>query len=308
MPPMDPKANLFHSEPLPEDGPIECLIICTKSHHTELAIRDIRHRLTRDTTICFVHNGLGVLDLINKNIFPDPTDRPHYIQSVFSHGLTRKDHFRIAHMGVGSLILSPVETTNKPSHAEIDDTWAPTTKYLMRLLTLTPPLVGVAETPAGLLQYKLEKLVINSVINSLTALGDCTNGDLLYSFSFTRVMRLLLYEMSAVICALPELQGVPGIEDRFSPERLRRLITNMARLTAANSSSMREDINCRRMTEIEYLNGYIVRRGEELGIKCALNYMIKHLVAAKAVTAKDVENTSLPFDIDNDIITKEPSL
>jgi 2-dehydropantoate 2-reductase len=308
MPRADTRPTPFQNETFLDDGPIECLIICTKAHHTELAIKDIRHRLTKDSTICFVHNGLGVLELINQNIFPDPANRPHYIQSVFSHGLTRKDHFKIAHMGVGSLILSPVERPNTPSVAEGDNTWAPSTKYLMRLLTLTPPLVAMADTPAGLKQYQLEKLAINCVINPLTALSDCTNGELLYSFSFTRVMRLLLFEISAVICALPELQGIPGIEDRFSPERLRRQVVNIARMTAGNSSSMRQDIDGRRMTEIEYFNGYIVRRGEELGIKCALNYMIKHLVAAKATAAKDKENSYVPFDLDDDIITNEPGV
>ena len=164
----------------------------------------------------------------------------------------------------------------------------------------------MADTPAGLLQYQLEKLAVNCVINPLTALSDCTNGEILYSFSFTRVMRLLLFEISAVICALPELQGIPGIEDRFSPERLRRLVVNIASNTAKNHSSMQQDINQRRLTEIEYFNGWIVRRGEELGIKCALNYMIKHLVAAKAATHRSREAGAIPLDLDNVISTNEP--
>jgi 2-dehydropantoate 2-reductase len=311
MPPADkrPTPRDGDTEPLPDDGPIECLIICTKAHHTEMAIKDISHRLTKDSTICFVHNGMGVLDAINQNVFPDPHQRPQYIQTVFTHGLGRNDPFKISHLGVGTLTLSPVPNpTLPPTVAESDYTWAPSTKYLVRLLTLTPPLVAVADTPAGLLQYQLEKLAVNCVINPLTALGDCTNGELLYSFSFTRVMRLLLFEISAVICALPELQGIPGIEDRFSPERLRRLVVNIASNTGKNSSSMRQDIDARRLTEIEYFNGWIVRRGEELGIKCALNYMIKHLVSAKAATIRDREAGAIPIDLDNVISTNEPPI
>ncbi|KAJ5463496.1 Ketopantoate reductase ApbA/PanE [Penicillium sp. IBT 31633x] len=311
MPPVDKRPSPFKSEsqPLVDDTPIECLIICTKAHHTELAIKDISHRLTKDSTICFVHNGMGVLDSINQNVFPDPDNRPHYIQSVFSHGLGRNDPFKISHLGVGTTILSPVPNSKlSPTVPESDYTWAPSTKYLLRLLTLTPPLVAVADTPAGLFQYQLEKLAVNCIINPLTALGDCSNGELLYSFSFTRVMRLLLFEISAVICALPELQGIPGIEDRFSPERLRRLVVNIANNTSKNSSSMRQDIDARRLTEIEYFNGWIVRRGEELGIKCALNYMIKHLIAAKAATIRDREAGAIPLDFENVISTNEPPI
>jgi 2-dehydropantoate 2-reductase len=311
MPPVDNRPSPFNStsQPPPDNGPIECLIICTKAHHTELAIKDISHRLTKDSTICLVHNGMGVLESINQNVFPDPNNRPHYIQTVFSHGLGRNDSFKISHLGVGTTILSPVgDSSIPPTTPEADHTWAPSTKYLLRLLTLTPPLVAVAETPAGLLQYQLEKLAVNCVINPLTALSDCTNGEILYSFSFTRVMRLLLFEISAVICALPELQGIPGIEDRFSPERLRRLVVNVASNTAKNHSSMQQDINQRRLTEIEYFNGWIVRRGEELGIKCALNYMIKHLVAAKAATHRSREAGAIPLDLDNVISTNEPPI
>ncbi|KAJ5335340.1 Ketopantoate reductase ApbA/PanE [Penicillium brevicompactum] len=293
---------------LVDDSPIDCLIVCTKAHRTELAIRDIKHRLTKDSTICFVHNGMGVVDIINQKIFPNPDERPRYINSVFSHGLTRKDNFKFAHMGVGSFILSPVPT-GLPSEAN-EDTWIPSTKYLMRLLTLTPALVAMAETPAGLDQYQLEKLAVNCVINPLTTLSDCTNGELLYSFSFTRVMRLLLFEISAVICALPELQGVPGIEERFSPERLRRLVVNLARMTADNSSSMRQDLMNKRRTEIEFTNGYIVRRGEELGITCPLNYMMKHMVTAKVSLEQDRERGYVPFDLEDDIdiSSYEPSV
>ncbi|KAJ5555569.1 Ketopantoate reductase ApbA/PanE [Penicillium sp. DV-2018c] len=312
MPPADKRLTPddVDMEPPPDDSHIECLIICTKAHHTEMAIKDISHRLTKESTICFVHNGMGVLDAINQNVFPDPHERPQYIQTVFTHGLGRNDSFKISHLGVGTLTLSPVPNPSLPptAVAESDYTWAPSTKYLVRLLTLTPPLVAVADTPAGLLQYQLEKLAVNCVINPLTALGDCTNGELLYSFSFTRVMRLLLFEISAVICALPELQGIPGIEDRFSPERLRRLVVNIASNTGKNSSSMRQDIDARRLTEIEYFNGWIVRRGEELGIKCALNYMIKHLVSAKAATIRDREAGAIPLDLDNVISTNEPPI
>ncbi|KAJ5306548.1 hypothetical protein N7508_005563 [Penicillium antarcticum] len=292
-----------------EAGPIENLIVCTKAHHTVLAMEDIAHRLTPESTICFIHNGMGVIDILNQKVFPNPETRPNYIQGVFSHGLTRKEQFSIAHMGVGTTILSPVG--HRVAHLtgpDAEKSWAPTTKYLMQLLTLTPALVATAETPAGLIQYQLEKLAVNCCINPITALGECNNGELLYSFSYTRVMRLLLFEISAVICALPELQGVPGIEDRFSAERLRRYVVSIARMTARNESSMLQDINNSRTTEIEYFNGYIVRRGEELGIKCALNYMMKHLITGKATALAQRDRAEVPFSHEGIVFDGEEPL
>ncbi|KAL5358202.1 ketopantoate reductase PanE/ApbA C terminal-domain-containing protein [Aspergillus floccosus] len=286
------------SQSMEDDEQIECLIVTVKAPMTAVALESVSHRLTPDSTVLFLQNGLGVIDEINQKVFPDPRHRPHYMYGIISHGLARKDSFQVLHTGVGTTILGsalPANAVGEMRDKDVDV--APSTKYLLRALTLTPPLVAVAETPSSLMLYQLEKLALNSVINPLTAIMDCKNGELLYNYSFTRIMRLLLMEISGVICALPELQGIPGIESRFSPERLRSLVTRLADKTAKNTSSMLQDVRARRTTEIEYMNGYIVRRGEELGVKCVVNYTIKHLVLAKQQGSKQRESGAIPIDI-----------
>ncbi|KKK14340.1 hypothetical protein P175DRAFT_0434116 [Aspergillus ochraceoroseus IBT 24754] len=293
--------SLAHSAE--DDEQIECLIVSVKAPVTAMALESVSHRLTPDSTVLFLQNGMGTIDEVNEKVFPDPHQRPHYMFGIVSHGLARrKDPFQVSHTGVGTTILGPVlpHSTGSLTTSENEVDWPPSTKYLLRTLTLTPPLVAVAETPSSLMLYQLEKLAMNSVINPLTALMDCENGELLYNYSFTRIMRLLLFEISSVVCSLPELQGIPGIESRFSPERLRWMVTQLANKTAKNHSSMLQDVRARKTTEIEYLNGYIVRRGEELGIKCVVNYMIKHLVLAKQQRSKQRESGAIPVDIMRD--------
>ncbi|KAB8236808.1 hypothetical protein ETB97_011317 [Aspergillus alliaceus] len=282
-----------------EDERIECLIVAVKAPVTATAMESVKHRLTPDSTVLFLQNGMGAIDEVNEKVFPDPRYRPHYMCGIISHGLARrKEPFQVSHTGVGTTILGSVPLAGAvTSTNEGDSNWAPSTKYLLRTLTLTPPLVAVAETPSSLILYQLEKLAMNSVINPLTAIMNCKNGELLYNYSFTRIMRLLLIEISSVICALPELQAVPGIESRFSPERLRMMVTQLANKTAKNHSSMLQDVLSRKTTEIEYMNGYIIRRGEELGIKCVVNYTIKHLVLAKHLQTKQMESGAIPIDL-----------
>ncbi|RDW86169.1 ketopantoate reductase family protein [Aspergillus mulundensis] len=297
--------SLADSEPqfTPVEGEaeeIECLIISVKAPATVSALQTVRHRLTPDSTVLFIQNGMGIIEAVNEHVFPDPRQRPNYMLGIISHGLAqRSGRFHVTHTGVGTTILGPVPPQNSGklgSNSEEPD-WAPSTKYLLRTLTLTPALVAVAESPSSIMLYQLEKLAMNSVINPLTALMDCRNGELLYNYSFTRVMRLLLLEISSVICSLPELQGIPGIESRFSPERLRWMVTQLANKTAKNHSSMLQDVRANKTTEIEFLNGYIVRRGEELGQKCVVNYMIKHLVLAKQRESRRKESSTIPIDI-----------
>lgn len=284
-------------EPEKDDEEIECLIVTTKAPQTVNALNSVSHRLTPDSTVLFLQNGMGVVDEVNRVVFPDPETRPHYIQGIVSHGLKGIQNFHIEYTGVGTVILGALRSQGAPGLREED--WAPSTKYLIRTLTLTPPLVAVAESPTNIIQYQLEKLAMNCVINSFTVLLDSQNGELLYNYHITRAIRLLLAEISTVICALPELQGVPGIQSRFATERLKKLAISLANKTAANTSSMLQDMQRLRRTEIEYINGYIVRRGDELGIKCALNYMLMQLVLGKNHIMKQREAGAVPFDFSN---------
>ncbi|KKZ64550.1 hypothetical protein EMCG_01429 [[Emmonsia] crescens] len=175
------------------------------------------------------------------------------------------------------------------------EVWSSTSLYLIRVLTRNTQLVASAVPSDTFFQHQLEKLAINCIINPLTVIFDCFNGDLLYNYHISRVQRLLLLEISAVICALPELQGVPGIQARFAPDRLRTLAVSVMANTAKNLSSMLQDVRLRNPTEIRYMNGYIVKRGEELGIKCALNYMVVQMVLAREKIKLSKEFGEIPM-------------
>jgi 2-dehydropantoate 2-reductase len=290
--------------------PIHNLIVATKTSKTIVALEAVRHRLSRQSTICFLQNGMGLIDDINKELFPDEATRPNYIQGIVSHGAymppARKidDPFYVVHAGHGTIALGALPR-EKASSAEIrsqtptgagsnkkgklgpndDQSWSPSSRYLLRTLTRCPSLCAVGFTSIELHQQQLEKLAINCIINPLTVLLDARNGAITYNFELTRVMRLMLAEVSLVIRSLPELKGIPNIPFRFSAERLETLVIGVANKTANNISSMLADVRAGRPTEIDYINGYIVRRGEELGIKCLVNYAIMQTVMAKRLMA-----------------------
>lgn len=280
------------------NDPIDCLVVSCKSNHAFLGIRSLAKRLSSKSTILITQNGLGVVERLNRYVFTNPSVRPKYLHAVFSHGLDKKDMYQVKYKKVGMSNIAPPATVGETSliKPEDDTTWAPSTKYLARLFTLTPALVAVVNTPTNVLMYQLEKLAVSCVIDPLTVINDCKNGGLLYVESISRVMRLLLLEISRVILALPELQGVPGLEDRFEPERLRRMVVHELNKSRDNTSTMLHDVRGRKGTEIEYMNGYIVRRGEELGITCVMNYMMKHLVHGKQQVNNRQEAEAIPID------------
>jgi len=111
-------------------------------------------------------------------------------------------------------------------------------------------------------------------------------------------MRLLLAEVSLVLQSLPELRNVPNVKTRFDTVRLERMVVSLAKATARNTSSMLQDVRVGRQTEIDYINGYIVRRGEELGIQCVMNYMLLHMIKGKSNNVSKEDDGLVPVQPD----------
>lgn len=131
------------------------------------------------------------------------------------------------------------------------------------------------------------------MINPLTAVFDCKNGELFIHGAVVKMMRLLLQEASQVLLSLPELRvaadGDDEIEIRFSTQELEIKVLDVAGKTAANTSSMLQDVRAGRKTEIDYINGWIVRKGKELGMECEHNGSLVEMVKTeKKIGVEDV--------------------
>lgn len=269
-----------------DGSPINNLILTVKAPHTVSALTAIKHRLTRQSTIVFLQNGMGAVDEVNAKLFPDVESRPNYMLGIITHGVNSDRPFSAIHAGMGTTALGhlarhPLPATPTHGHRAPQHEIPQTARYLLRTLTRTPLLAAVGFSQTDLLQLQLEKLAVNAIINPLTVLLDSQNGDVLSNFAMTRVMRLLLSEISLVMRSLPELAGVPNVRTRFGPGRLESLAVSVMAKTSGNVSSMLQDVRKGKQTEVDYINGYVVRRGEELGIKCVMNYMLVQLVKGK---------------------------
>ncbi|THW07558.1 hypothetical protein D6D23_00794 [Aureobasidium pullulans] len=282
--------------------PIDSLIVTSKAPVTLAALDAVKHRLRPESTVCLLQNGMGIIDQLNQEVFPDPATRPNYIQGVVTHGLNspdRDDPFFAVHAAHGTIALAALPRGQLKDNPPAAVPFASTSRYLLRTLTGLPVLAAVGLPPIEFMQQQLEKLAINAVINPLTVMLDAPNGSILYNFAVTRTMRLLLAEISLVIRSLPELRALPNIQDRFSPERLETLVVSIADKTRSNISSMLADVRSGRKTEVRFINGYIVRRGEEMGMRCVCNYMMMQLVEGKVNMIQREMLDQVPVDRDD---------
>jgi 2-dehydropantoate 2-reductase len=137
---------------------------------------------------------------------------------------------------------------------------------LCELLAAAGFLVDTVSDPRSLLWGKL---VINASINPLTAILRITNGELLTQPD----TRELLGEVATEAEFIAYHNGV-----RLPYPDPIEVVEQVARNTAANYSSMLQDVLSGRPTEIDAINGAIVREAEKVGIPTPVNRVLWHLV------------------------------
>ena len=115
------------------------------------------------------------------------------------------------------------------------------------------------------------KLIINAAINPLTALLKVANGELLERPAARGLMRALAEE--AALVAIAEKVNLPFRDPAAAVEEV-------ARRTAANHSSMWQDIQRGAPTEIDAICGAVVHAGQRHHIPTPINYACWQLVLA----------------------------
>lgn len=119
-------------------------------------------------------------------------------------------------------------------------------------------------------EHQYGKLFVNAVINPITALTRQSNSIVL-SPKLSSTVKAVISEAVSVATA----EGIAVDEPEVT-----RLVSSVAERTAANTSSMLQDVLKGRPTEIEAINGYIIARAEEHGIKTPVNRALFELVRA----------------------------
>ena len=299
--------NLEHTAEPPKT-PIDCLLVTTEGHISVAALSAIKHRLKPSSTICFIQDGLGVTDLVNSSVFPNPNTRPSYVLGNISHDLVptqkkftlfEKSPGRIS-LTMTSRNLSATELrrgSNKdsPLIRRMGSAWTPMSTFLMRTLIRAPDLGVVGLAPPKFYEMQLQKLAVNAVIGPLSVLYDCYNSELLSNYNVSRSMMMLINEISTILQRLPGVSRQAKIEKCFSAEKLEAIIVGVLGKTGKNSTSMLQAVRRGERTDIDFYNGYLLNRAAELRIHCPhLEMMVAMVKGKQAMTSKE-RNSFIPF-------------
>lgn len=234
-----------------EVGPVEVAIVFVKAHHTQAVAGSVRRYLSPNTVVASLQNGWGNADVLAKAVPPD-----RLVVGVTYHSCTLLGPGRAAHTGRGPTMVGPYEAGGDTSGAE----------KVAELLSSAG--FEVAVTPGVRLEI-WKKLVLNAATLPVAGATGLRAGELADSGEVQDLVDALAAE--AVLVANKLGLGV-DLEER---------LTSIHKVLAGAGSgkpSMLQDIEARRKTEIEVINGVVARAAAELGLDVPLNRAMTSLV------------------------------
>ena len=231
-------------------GKADLILICVKSFHTKQAVEQIKPLLGENTKILTLQNGIGNIEIIAELVGEN-----RVIGGVTSEGATLIDIGNIRHAGRGETIIGTIDGK---------------TPVEMRSIRELFNKVGFqTKMSRDIKSLVWSKLIVNVGINALTAITRLPNGKLP---EFEGTKRILRDAVTEAVRVAKRKRIKLYFDDPLAK------VEAVCEGTAANLSSMLQDILRKKRTEIDYINGVIVRLGQELGIPVPTNKLLVDLV------------------------------
>ena len=229
----------------------DVVLFCVKSTDTEAAAAQIKPHLAPHAQVLSLQNGVDNDERLRKVLGVQPVAATVVYVAT---GMAGAGHVR--HFGRGELVIAPCSLG--------DD--------IARQFSAAGIPTEVSDSVRAALW---QKLIINCVYNALSALTQQPYGWLVAQPGAAAVMQDIAAECKAVASA----EGVS------LPAEVDAAVAAIARTMPGQLSSTAQDLARGKPTEIDHLNGYVVQRGQALGIATPANRMLQLLVQMKQASA-----------------------
>ena len=231
-----------------EEAP-DLVLVSVKTHSIEGAVSSVVDRCHAATLFLTLQNGIGNWERIARLV-----GEGFVLVGTTAQGATLLAPGRIRHGGNGPTYLGEPDGPPSPRVLAVVE------KFRQAGLA--------AESREGMAQLIWEKLHVNVGINAITALTGIRNG-------FIAAM-----PVARELCraAVEEAMRVARAKGFVMPEDMVERVLAIAQATAVNRSSMGQDVDHRKRTEIDAINGAIVALGEQLHLPTPVNQTLVQLV------------------------------
>ena len=217
----------FKQESVAQESAITALLVCTKAWATEDAVRSVAHRLSENTQVVLLGNGMGLAE----RVLPLIGDAALVLGSTTA-GCLRNDRNTLHLSSAGTTYLGPASADSHPP------SWLPLWQRSLTQCHWQPDIRSIL----------LAKTAVNAVINPLTAIHQVKNGALLEPE--------LLCSTEAAIAEVQRLLTAAG--ETLIANALPSRVNDICQATAQNDSSMKVDLARGNPTEVEWILGWLL--------------------------------------------------
>jgi 2-dehydropantoate 2-reductase len=232
-------------------GRADLVIIFVKSSQTKSAAETARNIAASQGAVMTLQNGMGNADVIAGFIEPE-----RVLAGTTSHGATMLGAGCIRHAGIGATTIGAWSATEagRARAEQVADFFNQ---------------AGIETQAVDEVRSVIwNKLLINIGINAVTALSGIKNGQIL-DLDITRALSRAAVEEAMAVARAQKIKIRDDAVD---------IVFKVAEATAVNRSSMGQDVDNKRQTEISAINGFIVREGKKLGIETPVNFALTALI------------------------------
>lgn len=246
------------------DGPI--LLTVKQTALTPPFLEKLNSIIPINGTLVLFQNGIGHAERLQQAL---PGRR--LVTAVTTEGALRIDEVTVRHTGRGEIRLGKwehIEGLERSEHSRKEDCEGNDIHLLLeRLLKQAGFTVFLSKQ---LSEVVLRKLLINAVINPLTAILRVRNGELTETADRIRLMQTLFHETFGILSQY-------GLKNE---SELWETMLQVCQATYSNESSMLQDINLHKETEIDFINGAICRMAIRQRMEAPWNEAVMALVKA----------------------------
>ncbi|WP_147531915.1 2-dehydropantoate 2-reductase [Bacillus marasmi] len=229
-------------------GQEDLTIITVKQYQLEAVFEKIRQHSNTEGRLLFLQNGMGHIKHL-KEI----TDREVFVGSV-EHGAYRNSENIVTHTGEGVTRLAVINGDRSFLEG-----------FQIKMPESFPFLIE-----DHYYQMLVKKLIVNAIINPLTAVLKVPNGELITNPHYHKSMKNLFQELMSVL-------------DVEHHDKLFKHVLNVCENTSSNRSSMLKDIESHQPTEIDAILGYVLEEAEKKGIQVPLIETFYHLIKGLSI-------------------------
>ncbi len=226
-------------------NPGDLAILAVKQYQLETVLAQLS-KIPACGNLLFLQNGMGhlkFLETISANNI--------YVGSV-EHGAVKENSFTVRHHGEGVTNVAVYNGGLSP---------------LSRLIEQAPSGFPFS-FQADYYEMLVNKLIVNAIVNPLTAILQVENGQLIANPFYHQTVKIFFSEMAAIV----------KLKD---PNASFEKMVNVCLKTAENRSSMLQDVEAGRKTEVEAILGFLLEEAEKQEKNAPLCTVFYHLIKGK---------------------------